>query len=709
VDEPSRTAPVIDPRYIVNVLMELQVAIRKLGLYSFSHTIVSGLLENLEKQFNALFEFVDTVTFGITRREILYQGSTLSTSNPVIREFARGLNQFGLAGITFSKGLGSDDLLKFLKFFIEGRVESAEQKEQRLSRLHDEVPSIRLKMIRFGDALKGSQSGSDSADEPNPEKADTELWRGLVRQLMDENPEAASQIEDTNPEHMAELGQMAELINRLCRGRGGGSQSYERTIVKYLNKQSEDRGMTAEQRIQLNRELSKMLSNLQPEIREQVFRISMEEAQGDEAPLEELLDFLPEQSLMEVLNQIQLSDQAISAPMLGLLNKFTDLSVQNKILQEMLNSKLENHQELYQELLTYRANRAYYPSSYRSLLDGELALQDARGQVSILPELGEIEPVAVRSHLAQVILELLDGPIQSQTDYEGLLHHMNRLLAEGMGEKTPVILQETLMLILQKTGTAVPEFRPFLQKELRNFIKPEVLASLLQTYRTQGDEQVGDLFGQLRELAGADVIPMLLDLLETEENLSVRKRLLGWIVQCGPDVIPLAIQRLKNPKWYVVRNMLVLLKDLRAKEALPEIARCMQKKSSKLRLAALQAMESLGRGMDSYYQAVSIGLEDEDPTVFRKAVSMMLSQKDARAMQLITAQLEYSGTSKSDGHLIAVLEMIRKSGVKELIPVLVKLRRRLVLRFWQWNRTRSLYRAVKETVRELHMRERKYA
>jgi len=286
---------------------------------------------------------------------------------------------------------------------------------------------------------------------------------------------------------------------------------------------------------------------------------------------------------------------------------------------------------------------------------------------------------------------------------------MNQLLAEGTGDHPPAVLQETLMLLLQKIGTADPEFRPFLQKELRNFIKPEVLASLLQTYRTQGDEQVGDLFGNLRELAGADVIPMFLDLLETEENLSVRKRLLGWIVQCGPDVIPLAIQRLKNPKWFVVRNMLVLLKDLRAKEALPEIARCMQKKTPKLRLAALQAMESLGRGTDSYYQAVSIGLEDEDPAVFRKAVSMMLSQQDARAMKLVAAQLEYSGTSKSDGHLIAVLEMIRKSGVKELIPVLVRLRRRLALRFWQWNRTRNLYKAVKATVRELHMRERKYA
>jgi HEAT repeat protein len=202
---------------------------------------------------------------------------------------------------------------------------------------------------------------------------------------------------------------------------------------------------------------------------------------------------------------------------------------------------------------------------------------------------------------------------------------------------------------------------------------------------------------------------MFLDLLEVEENLSVRKRLLQWIAQCGPAVIPQAVQRLTNPKWYVVRNMLVLLKDLGAKEALPEIVRCLQQDSSKLRLAALQAIESLGKGTDSYYRALSTALRDSDPVVFRKAVSMTLSPPDPRALEMITARLRYSGEIKTDGQLITVLEMIRKSRVKELLPALVKLRRQLSLRFWQWNRTRVLYKAVKHTVRELQSGKRNYA
>ncbi|HUK55744.1 MAG TPA: hypothetical protein VLY20_03715, partial [Nitrospiria bacterium] len=118
------------------------------------------------------------------------------------------------------------------------------------------------------------------------------------------------------------------------------------------------------------------------------------------------------------------------------------------------------------------------------------------------------------------------------------------------------------------------------------------------------------------------------------------------------------------------------------------------------------AIETLGKGTDSFYQALSTALRDQDPAVFRKAVSMMISHRDPRSMEMITARLTYTSRSKIDGHLMTVLAIIRKSGAKELIPVLAKLRRQLMLRFWQWNRTRALYKAVNDTIREIQREKR---
>ena len=701
MDETSQSAQVIDSRNIVNVLVGLQVAIRKVGLYSFSHTVIPGLLDNLETNFNALFESVEGVTFGITRHEFLYQDTTLSAANPVIRELARGLNQFGSAGISFSKGLTKEDILKFLRLLVEGRGQTPEQRERMIDQLHQEVPSIRLKLIRFGDALKGPQDTAEPAKQEKSDPEEKKLWRGLVSRLLDQSSGTGRSTLSINPDEKVDLEKLAEMINRLCHEGSPESKNHEQTIADYLSALAEGQALTSEQRIHLYQELSKLLSNLEPAVREQIFRFSVEETQNGKRSMEDFLEFLSETQLLEVLNQIQLTQQTVSAPMLSLLNKLTAFSVQSEKIKEMLTAKLENHPDLFQELFTSRANRTYYPSSYRSFLDQELVHQHAEKKSSPIPEMKDIEPEVVNHHMALVMLELLDGPIRSQSEYETLIRQITRLVTEGLGDQTPVVLQETLLILFRKLGSADEATRPFLQKEIKNFIKPEVFAGLLQVFRTQGDERVGDLLGQMREMAGAEAIPMFLDLLEVEENLSVRKRLLQLIVQCGSAVIPLAVERLKNPKWYVVRNMLVVLKDLGAKEALPDFVRCLQQDSSKLRMAALQAIESLGKGTDFFYRALSMALRDSDPVVFRKAVSMILSPPDPRALEMIKARLQYSSQMKTDGPLLNILEMIRKSRVKELLPVLVQLRRQLRLRFWQWSRIGALYKAVNDTVREL--------
>jgi hypothetical protein len=701
LDETPPSTQVIDSQHIVNVLIGLQVAIRKVGLYSFSHSVVPSLLENLETNFNALFESIGGVTFGITRHEFLFQDTSLSAGNPVIRELARGLNQFGLAGMSFSKGLTRDDILKFLRLLVEGRGQTPEQRERMIARLHQEVPAIRLKLIRFGEALKGPRETVDPEKRENAEPQEKGLWRGLVKQLLDQNAGNGQSIPGMSADEKIDIEKLGELINQLCRENGPESKKNEQTIAGFLRAPTEGRFLDHEQRMHLYRELSRMLSNLDPAVREQIFRFSVEDTDNDKAPVEDLLEFLPETQLVEILNQIQLSNQGVSAPMLSLLNKLTDLSSQNEKIKEMLTSKLENHQDLVQELFTNRATRTYYPSSYRSLLDEELAHEKFEKQSPPVDEMKEIEPDSVNRHLGLVLLELLDGPIRSQPEYEWLIRQVTRVLTGGMGDHKQAVLKETLSILFGKLNSADAATRSFIQKEIRNFITPEVFAGLLQSLRTDGDERVGDLLGQLKELAGSEGIPMLLDLLEVEENLSVRKRLLQWIIQCGPAVIPMAVQRLKNPKWYVVRNMLVLLKDLGAKEALPEILRSLQADSSKLRMAALQAIESLGKGTDIFDRAVSTALRDSDPAVFRKGVSMILSQPDDRAMEMIRSMLRFTGEISAENQLIPVLEMIRKSRVKKLVPDLLKLRRHLRLRFWQWNRIGVLYKAVNHTLREL--------
>ncbi|MCI0529894.1 MAG: hypothetical protein L0Y56_20820 [Nitrospira sp.] len=259
MEEQSHPVPVVDVRFLINILIELQVAIRKISLYSISHATVPDLLEGLEKQFGALFEFLDTVTFGITRQEILYKGGTISSNNPVIRELARGLNQLNLGSMTFQKGITQQEILKFLKFLVEGRGQSSGKVEQRLSLLHQEVPSISLKLLSFGEAIKSHREDTNLEEEPNTEFEGKELWRGLVKKLVEENPGQEQTSLNVEPENLNDLASAADLINHLCRGGGTSSQSYERAIVRHLTEQAKRQTQTDERRLDFKQELNKLL------------------------------------------------------------------------------------------------------------------------------------------------------------------------------------------------------------------------------------------------------------------------------------------------------------------------------------------------------------------------------------------------------------------------------------------------------------------
>ncbi|MFI5304156.1 MAG: HEAT repeat domain-containing protein [Nitrospiria bacterium] len=697
MNENVKSDSAIDPRYFMNVLIELQVGIRKLSLYSLSHNLVPTLLENLEKHFNILFEFVAEVTLGITRNEFIYQGINISSANPVIRELARRMNQLGLASMAFKKGLLKEDIFKFLKFIIESGKTTPSKREEDVSQLHQETQYIRVKLIRFGEALKSVRSEEEPEEGQSNIQDRNGLWRNLVTTLMDGSTESVNPTNGLQSDEKANTEDLAELINHLCKSGPKESKSYEHTIVKYLNTQEENQNLTPEERIRFNRELSNLLTRLEPEVRQQIFRISLEETEKEKGPLEEVLPFFSEPMLLEVFNQIHQSNRNISAPMLSLLNKFTELSEQNNQLKDVLTSNLKEDDNIFRELLTNKADRVFYPSSYRALLDQELVHKPDESALSSSAEVAAIEPAAVNYHLSLIILELFERPDGSPSEYENLIDLFNRLQKEGLGNQTHEVMENFLLLVFNKLEKASTENRKVFETKVIKYMSPDFLSSLLQRLRTSGDERFSKLFAYMRDLAGADLIRILLDQLETEENMSTRKYLLQQIILCGKAVIPQAVKRLRSPKWFVVRNMLVLLKDLKAREGLPEIYRYfMEANSSKVKLAALQALETIGRKTEYFYKGILAALGDRDPSLIRHAVSVILSSHDPEALEILKTLI--LNLYKKE-NAMTILQMVKRSNATELTLSLQKLRRSLKFRFWQGSHVRAMLKTVNETLK----------
>ncbi len=92
----------------------------------------------------------------------------------------------------------------------------------------------------------------------------------------------------------------------------------------------------------------------------------------------------------------------------------------------------------------------------------------------------------------------------------------------------------------------------------------------------------------LLELLGSGAVRHLLTALAVEEDRNTRHRLLDLLAALGPVVARDAAALLADPRWFVVRNMLVLLRRVGDPGSLPEIRRCAAHADLRVRLEAIR-------------------------------------------------------------------------------------------------------------------------
>lgn len=145
----------------------------------------------------------------------------------------------------------------------------------------------------------------------------------------------------------------------------------------------------------------------------------------------------------------------------------------------------------------------------------------------------------------------------------------------------------------------------------------------------------GDLLA-LAGRVGVHAIEPLLEVLSESDSRHIRRKVIKVLVQMGPVVGERAVTRLQDARWYVVRNVLVLLRQL---ETTPE-------------------------GFDAYEFATH-----DDRRVRREAFPIAVNQPALRDRTLATALAD------EDERMVYMALQQLRSGVPEtLVPTVVKRR-----------------------------------
>jgi hypothetical protein len=204
----------------------------------------------------------------------------------------------------------------------------------------------------------------------------------------------------------------------------------------------------------------------------------------------------------------------------------------------------------------------------------------------------------------------------------------------------------------------------------------DVARSLWARMRTPGfvqrllDEAPYDqgLDGLVQYLPTPALVPLFDLLLESQER-HVRRTTFDRLRRAGQAATPLILERLTDPRWYVIRNLLSLVAFL---EPLPpgfDPSQWLEDADARVRREALRVALRLNRLRP---RAIGQALDDQDPTIVALGLNAALESCPSDIVPRLIALAGQPGL-KEELRALSVRALVRRGAAPEVLELLLRI------------------------------------
>lgn len=514
-----------------DLLVEVSIAVQKFMMYPDGHPLLGPAASAVVRRAERIMEDRATIAFGVARHQLIIEGVATDPKQPVLRRLADSLNRHHLGAISFSRGLTSTEIAEALRQVGTDTITNGVMPIG-LRPAHElpTWPHVRLHPLTFDRlALVGDDAAKPKSDH---ETRGTELWIGLASAAMTKTGAASDEPVPTEPAVIARAIEEHERV-----------EAYDQVIVGYLQQIARElRDASSAEIASLRRRTARLLTSLKPETLRHLVEMGGDVAQRRSFVLDASHGMAMDSVLGIVQAAADASGQVISQ---GLIRMFTKLAMhaeggpsraremaggalREQIDRLMSGWELEDpspaeHGRLLQRLATESS-----PASPRTEADHAQDGEDANGGTR------NDAPDCLR--VIQMSLELgSTGIVVDQS--------VDQAVEQG---RVGAVLE---LLVSAPSGSGGP-----IDDILTRLTTPESIARLVA--REPVDFASVE---QLLPLLSLDAHRVLVDALANTEHRRTRRKLLNLLAGAQADITALAIERLGDERWFVQRNMLVLL------------------------------------------------------------------------------------------------------------------------------------------------------
>lgn len=585
--EPRTDRPAL-LRDLTEFLVELSIALHQHSMYPEGHPALAPAMGRVIRRAASLLEDRPLIAFGVARRQLVIEGHSTDPNHPLLRRLAESLHRHHLGAISIVRGLEVDVLAEALR-----ALSSDAEREQPIG-LREPLqtwPHFKLHPLTFdrlslvGDAPPsetGPGSSAGGSSRGGSARA-AELWIGLARAALVSGEAGDSTAASAGPADVA----------RAIDERQGRADAYDQVIVGHLLQIAGELSSAPPSEVDaLRARTSTLIAALKPDTLRRLVQMGGSAAQRGAFLLDAAHGMDVEAVLQIVQAAADVNGQVISGGLVRLMSKLAaQAGSSNDAARPVADTALRDQVT---QLLSGWHLKDPNPERYSRVLE-RLAHQTSDTQLMVPHGTGDAPAGALR--IIQIALESgVSGPLVERC--------IERLVACGHVSR-----------ILDLLSSRPPGSDAVADAIVAHLVRPANLAALVE--REPMDEASLD---GLLPFMSAEGFQALLDVLATSENRATRRKLIDRLARAALDTGPYIAARLEDDRWYVLRNMLLLMER---SGQIPEgfsASRWTGHQDPRVRYEALRLQLTIPRERE---RAIRTALDDEDARLVRLGLTAL--------------------------------------------------------------------------------------
>lgn len=672
---------------ILSVLViEMNILRRHVSAYPAGHPVTREAAEKVALLVDQLLDDAESVTIGIARDTILFGDYPLDRRNPVFRDFARVLSDRGVVTLTCHRRLESDELLRFAALLARSREEIAGgggieevARAAGLSRL--ELRGINYTLFRITEEewLAGVPELAGGA---------ASLWEQFVRGLQDGTIDPFGEATEKRPTLDPLI--LAQVLNSYdINAQDRPDESYEAVITAFMRRMDVEAaaGRTGKESAE---RFAALVEGLNPELRRQFLGKTFTSLAKRPDAAHQVVASVRGETLMEAIAELNEREAAVPPLILSLCQR---LGVASSSAGAASLSRAEAAR-MGQKLGTlFREGSIdnYVPQVYQGSLEHIVASSRIASKLTEAEQLRErLEAENHGAKVGTIIVQILESTPEEE---------MAGGVGDSLGELCAYYLAAGDFTALRGVCDHLPgrQEAPLtaLQQRIQAVVgSPGFLTPLLEAPIVWGKERYEDIRAIISRV-GAPCVPPLLDRLASEESMSLRRYYVECLLLLGNATRDEAIARLKDDRWFYVRNLVTILRGLNDPAAIRPLRHLLAHPHPRVRQETLRTLVHFNdpEGERMLLQELGSGKRETLLT----AIQLSDRSRSPQVRERLMGLLNKGGITSADLDVrCAVVRALAEGGDTAVLPDLARLlRSRSILR------STSLVRLKAEIVRSL--------